>query len=248
MVVIAIFIWTMFAPTPFLAHLKMNLTNIARLPLRIISVSLNSIGDISKLFYIDSEKAALKRKVFFLERELAKLREVSMENSRLRGLLNLGSAVPKSSIVALVIGRDPNSWSSVVFIDKGKKNGITKDMAVLSSHGLAGRVRETGNTISKVMLINDVDSRVAGLLQRTREQGLLVGTPEGRCKLIYLSLDADVVKGDAVITSGTGSIYPKGMLIGEVIHVAKEKGRLYKYAIVKPYAEFSKLEEVLCIK
>jgi len=129
-----------------------------------------------------------------------------------------------------------------------KKDGIFKDMAVVSSQGLVGRVREVGKTFGKVMLINDVNSKVACLLQRTREQGLLVGTPEGRCKLIYLSLEDDIAKGDTVITSGTGSIYPKGMLIGEVVYVAKERGRLYKYAIVKPYAELSKIEEVLCIK
>ena len=246
--VIAIFIWTMFAPPPILVHLKMNLANIARSPLRTISLSLNSLTEISKLFYIDSEKLELKRKVFSLERKLIELREISMENKRLKDLLSLRSNAAKTSVAALVIGRDPNSWSSVVFIDKGKKDGIVKDMAVVCSQGLVGRVREVGSTFSKVMLINDVDSKVAGLLQRTREQGLLIGTPEDRCKLIYLSLEADVAKGDVILTSGTGSIYPKGMMIGEIIYVAKEKGRLYKYAIIKPYAELSKLEEVLCIK
>jgi len=248
MAVIAIFIWTMFAPPPFLVPLKMNLANIARFPFRIISLSLNSLNDISKLFYIDSEKLALKRRSFSLERKLIELREISLENKRLKDLLDLRSNAAKSSIAALVIGRDPNNWASVVFIDKGKRDGVVKDMAVVSNQGLVGRVREVGKNFSKVMLINDVDSKVAGLLQQTREQGLLVGTPEGRCKLIYLSLEADVKKGDTVLTSGAGSIYPKGMLVGEVVHVAKERGRLSKYAIVKPYAELSKLEEVLCIK
>lgn len=246
--VIAIFIWTMFAPPPFLIHLKMNLANVARFPLRIISLSLNSLNDISKMFYADSEKLELKRKVFSLERKMIELREVSQENKRLKSLLNLRTKSGKTAVAAMVIGRDPNNWASVVFIDKGKKDGVIKDMAVVSSQGLVGRVREIGQSFSKVMLINDVDSKVAGLLQRDREQGLLVGTPEGKCKLIYLSMEVDVAKGDIVLTSGTGSVYPKGMLVGEVIYVAKERGRLYKYAIVKPYAELSKLEEVLCIK
>ncbi len=245
----AIFIWTMFAsPPPFLVRLKTNLANVARFPLEIVSVSLNSLTDISRLFYFDKEKTGLKRKILILERDLVELREASLENKRLLGLLALKTATQRQSVAAIVIGRDPNNWASVVFIDKGKNNGIVKDMAVVSSQGLVGRVREVGKTLSKVLLINDVNSKVAGLIQRSREQGLLIGTPEGRCKLIYLSLEADVKPGDAVITSGSGSIYPKGMLIGEVVAIAKEKGRLYKYAIVKPYVELSKLEEVLCIK
>ena len=248
-VLLAIFIWTMFAsPSPFLVRLKTSLANIARFPLEIVSVSLNSLTDISKLFYFDKEKTDLKRKVELFKRECIELREAALENKRLLGLLALKSGIQRRSVAATIIGRDPNNWASVVFIDKGKNNGIVKDMAVVESHGLVGRVREVGKTLSKVLLINDVDSKVAGLTQRTREQGLLIGTPEGKCKLIYLSLEADVKLGDAVITSGSGSIYPKGMLIGEVVAVAKERGRLYKYAIVKPYAELSKLEEVLCIK
>lgn len=247
-VLIAIFIWTMFAPPPILTHLKMNLANIVRPSLRIISLSLNSLNDISKLFYTDSEKIELRRKVFAFERKLIESRETSLENIRLRSLLNLKANINKTSVAALVIGRDPNSWASVIFIDKGRRDGIVRDMAVVSSRGLVGRVREVGKNFSKVMLINDVDCKVAVLLQRTREQGLLIGTPERRCKLIYLSLEADIAKGDTVLTSGAGSIYPKGMLIGEIVYVAKERGRLYKYAIVKPYAELSKQEEVLCIK
>ena len=190
--VLAIFIWTMFAsPPPFLVRLKTSLTNIARFPLEIISVSLNSLTDISKLFYFDKERTALKRKISLLERDLIESREVSLENKRLKGLLALRSASQGQSVAATVIGRDPNNWASVVFIDKGRNNGIVKDMAAVSSQGLAGRVREVGKTLSKVLLINDIDSKVAGLIQRSREQGLLIGTPEGRCKLIYLSLEAN---------------------------------------------------------
>lgn len=247
-VLIAIFIWTMFAPPPILVRLKMNLANIARLPLKMASTSVNSIGKLSKFFYFNNEKSELKRKVFLLERKLIELREISLENERLKDLLSLKSETRRQSVAATVIGRDPNNWASVIFIDKGKNNGIVKDMVVVSSHGVVGRVRELGKSLSKVLLINDVDSKAAGLIQRSREQGLLVGTPEGKCKIIYLSMEADVDKGDTVITSGSASIYPKGMLIGEVVSVAKEKGALYKYAIVKPYAELSKLEEVICIK
>lgn len=238
----------MFAPPQNLQHFRMSLTNIARLPLKIISNSFNYINRISRLSYIDSEKLELKKKVRELEKKSMELEEVLLENERLRELLGFKQNVGKSSIPALVIGRDPNNWSSVVFIDKGENDGAVKDIVVISGQGLVGRVRESGKTMAKVMLINDIDSKIGAIVQKSREQGLLVGTPKGNCKLIYLSFDSNVNKGDKILTSGMGGIYPKGILIGQVVKVAKEKGRLYKYAIVEPSSELSKLEEVLCVK
>ena len=246
--IIAIFIWTIFAPPQNLQHFRMSLTNIAGPLLKIISRTFNYVNRISRLPYIDSEELGLKGKVRELEKELVELEEVRLENERLRHLLGFKQKLSESSIPALVIGRDPNNWSSVVFIDKGKNDDIVKNMVVISGQGRVGRVRESGKTMSKVMLINDIDSKVGAIVQRSREQGLLTGTPEGNCKLIYLSLDSDVHKGDNVLTSGMGGIYPKEILIGHVVELAKEKGRLYKYAIVEPSSELSKLEEVLCIK
>jgi rod shape-determining protein MreC len=66
--------------------------------------------------------------------------------------------------------------------------------------------------------------------------------------MIYISLDTDVAVGEKVITAGYGTIFPKGVLIGEVVSSGKEPGRLYRYAVVKTSQDFSKLEEVLCIR
>lgn len=247
-VLIAVFIWTMFTPPQILLDFKMSLVNVARLPLKIVTNSFNYINKLSRLSYVDSEKLELKQKIYELERKLAELQEVPLENNRLRGLLGFRDITGRSSIPALVIGRDPNNWNSVIIVDKGRDDGIVKDMIVTSSRGLVGRIREPARKVSKVMLINDTASKVGAFLQRSREQGLLVGTPGGKCMLIYISLDADIARGDKVLTSGMGSIYPKGIIIGEVVGIAKEKGRLYKYAIVKPSSELTKLEEVLCIK
>ena len=226
----------------------MSLANVARLPLKIASDSFNYITRISRLPYVDSEKLELKHRIRELEKKLVESEEAILENKRLRSLLGFKQKARKYSTPALIIGRDPNNWSSIIFIDKGKNDGIVQDMVVISGEGLVGRVREMGETMSKVMLVNDIDSKVGAIVQRNRDQGLLIGTSEGKCKLIYLSLDSDVKKGDKILTSGMGGIYPKGILIGQVTEVAKERGRLYKYAIIEPSGELSKLEEVLCIK
>lgn len=247
-VIIAIFIWAIFAPPSALQNFRMSLANIAKLPLKITSRSLNYIRKISRLPYADSEKTELRARISTLENKLTNLEEASLENKRLRDLLGFKQKGEKYSIPALIIGRDPNNWSSIILIDKGRQHGITKDMIVISGQGLVGRIREFGKTMSKVMLINDVDSKVGALVQRTRDQGLLIGTPQGNCRLIYLPVDSDVKEGDKILTSGMGGIYPKGILIGEVRKVTKEKGRLYKYAVVKTSTKLSKLEEVLCIR
>jgi rod shape-determining protein MreC len=120
-------------------------------------------------------------------------------------------------------------------------------MAVMSTRGIVGRIVETGKYSSKVLLITDPSLKVGVLIRRNRQGGILVGRPGNRCKIIYIALDSDARIGDKVITAGFGSVFPKGILIGEIEKVGKEEGRLYKYAIVRPSQDLSKLEEVLCI-
>ncbi len=243
-----LFIWIIFSPPKWLAGSKVSLFVILKNPLKSIDLASDALGNLSRIIPRPAPDLASEGKITIMRKELDELREAALENGRLTGLLKFGRTMTGRSIPARVIGRDPDDWSSVVFIDKGLSDGVKTDMIVLSSLGLAGRIREAGSGASKVMLINDADSRVGALIQRTREQGLLVGTVDGKCKLIYLSMDADVREGDVVMTSAMGGLYPKGLLIGRVFSVDKERGKLYKSAIVRPDSALSALEEVLCIK
>lgn len=246
--VAAVFIWIIFVPPPALKHIRANLTSIAVTPIEVIAKSFSYVTRIYDFFYTEPETTRLKEKVRRLEKELAERQEAMLENKRLRALLNFKQLQGKYSIPAMVIGRDPNNWSSVIYIDKGSNDGIALDMAVAAEYGLVGRVREVLSSTSKVMLINDVQSQVGAVVHRNREQGVMVGTASGGCRLIYLSADSDVMEGDKVLTSGMGGVYPKAILIGHVASVGKERGRLYKYAVIRPAADLDKLEEVLCIK
>jgi rod shape-determining protein MreC len=180
--------------------------------------------------------------------EIARLNEYRSENQRLKALLDFRRELPIQTIPAFVIGRDPSNWANSVIIDRGEDRGIQTNRAVLTARGLVGRVVEVGKSSGKVLLITDPNSKVGVIIQRNRQGGLLVGRPDGRCKMIYISPDADVCAGDEVITAGYGSIFPKGIMAGKVVDVGKEPGRLYKYAIVKPAQDLSRIEEVLCIK
>jgi rod shape-determining protein MreC len=179
---------------------------------------------------------------------VGELKSIASENERLRALLDFKKSLDYTTIPARVIGRDPSNWSNSLIIDKGLRNGINPNKAVIYVNGLVGRVVETGRSSSKILLITDPNSRVGVVIQKNRQGGILVGRPDGNCKMIYIALDSDVAAGDKVMTAGLGNIFPKDVPVGEVVTVGKEPGRLYKVAVVKPFEDLSKLEEVLCVR
>jgi len=195
-----------------------------------------------------TQNQRLQTKVKILEARLAQLQELSRENTRLRELVGFRKKISYKTIPAKVMGRDPSNWNNIVFIDKGASSGMNIDTGVTSAKGLVGRVIEAGEAASKVMLIEDPDSRIAARVQRTRASGLVAGTLSHRCRMIYISPDADVKIGDMVVTAGTSSTFPEGLLIGKITDIFEDKGGLYLSAIIKPAADLERLEEVLCIK
>jgi len=183
-----------------------------------------------------------------LARKLEEAKALSGENDRLKELLSFQKAAPYGTIPAQVIGRDPTNWSNSIIINKGSSAGIRANRAVVSVRGLVGRVLELGRRSAKILLITDPNSKVGVISEPSGQGGIIIGRPDGKCKMIYIALDAEVRAGDTVVTAGFGTIFPKGILVGEVTKVGRDPGRLYKYAIVRPAQEMSKLEEVLCIK
>jgi rod shape-determining protein MreC len=226
---------------------RINLTDTSTPLLRSFNSFLKLLEGIAPFAALREENRILHERMDLLTRMAEETQAVHDENSRLRNLLNFRKIIPYISIPAQIIGRDPSNWSNSAIIDKGSRHGISENMAVVSTRGLIGRVVEVGRYSSKVLLITDPNLKAGVLIRRNRQGGLLVGMSGSRCKIIYISLDSDAKAGDKVMTAGFGSVFPKGILIGEIEKVGKEKGRLYKYAIVKPSQDLSKLEEVLCI-
>lgn len=194
------------------------------------------------------ENKILRERLDLLNRRLEEAKAISAENDRLRAFIEFRKNVAYFTVPAQVIGRDPSNWSNSLIIDKGINSGVRQNRPVIATRGLVGRVLEVGKRSAKILLITDTSSRVGVVIQRNRQGGILAGYPDGRCKMIYISLDSDVAPGDKVITAGFGGIFPKDIMVGEVVKVGREPGRLYKYAVVKTTEDLSRLEEVLCIK
>lgn len=213
----------------------------------------DTIDTVPQLFYLKQENEELKQQVSELLQYKQYIIEYQRENQELRNLLGFRERNFQYDLEAAeVIAREPSNWFNVITIDKGERHGIRKDMAVVTDKGLVGYIMSTTAETSKVMLITDERSSVSAMIQRTRDNGIVKGTidpaPSGYLKMVYLPYDANLVKGDEVISSGLGGLIPKGIVIGEVEETNKESYELMQYAIIKPSVDFLKLERVFVIK
>lgn len=178
--------------------------------------------------------------------------EIAAENIRLRSMLDYKKTANQFDLVtAAVVGRDLGTWNHTIIINRGTADGIAKDMPVITPQGLVGNVVTVYSNAAKVQLVLDPRSAVGTLVQRPESR--VVAIVEGSSasplmpRMVNIARDADIIKSDKLITSGFGGIYPKGLLIGEVIDIVNEEGGLLKYASIKPAVDFDRLEEVFII-
>ena len=211
---------------------------------RFASGAFETVGSVAAL---RRENEELKKTADSLLSMLVRARELEKENERLRKLLLFGEREGFSFEPVELIGKDATSWFSTVTIDKRGNRGIEKDMCVVSDRGVVGRIVSVEPLTARVLLLSDSNSRVGAMIQRTRDRGIVQGNDRGGCLMKYLDPMADVERGDLVITSGDSLIFPKGLAIGVVTRVERERGDLLKWAEVEPSVKFSRLEEAFVI-
>ena len=196
------------------------------------------------------ENELLRTKIARLESDNASIAEYKNENERLLELLDIKSSVTELKLQgASVIGIESDNWYNVITIDKGSKAGVGVNDVVMTQHGLVGTVYEVGTTWSKVREITDVESSISAVCARTGDRGVIEGDYSlaslGQCRLNYLPKDANIVIGDRIEISDTGSVYPKGVYIGKVIEISDDEDGLTLSAIVESEVRFNALSEVL---
>ncbi|MEI5905674.1 rod shape-determining protein MreC [Bacillus spongiae] len=225
------------------------------------------------------------------------------ENEELRRILNIQENLREyDSVHATVVKRNPDQWEEIITIDKGSEHGIEKNMAIRTSQGLIGKVKDVNTFSSTVELLtsSSISNRVHALVQgapiETEEQegvdepgdvneqeeagesgdvseqenageredteasastgeniyGVVDGFDEEkqmtRLSLKNIPYDRELEKGQLVITSGLGGVFPKGLLIGEISEVIIGEHGLTKTAYIKPAADFYELEHVFVVK
>ena len=246
MISLAVFLVILLSFIPSLSKGIRNFSvNILSVPLKALSAA---GGYFESKLTLQEENRSLRKKIGDLSLRISELGELANENSRLRSLLNFKKGAALDTIPAEVIARNPSDWIGSFVIDKGALDGVRKGMAVCSAEGLIGRVAESGKDTSSVMLVTHPDFKAGGMIRSTRTSGIVEGAGKGMARILYLPVDADVAEGMVVITSGHSRIFPKGLIIGEIVSVEKSKTGLYKNATIKPSANLFDQEIVLCIR
>jgi len=178
----------------------------------------------------------------------AELEGRALEADRLAALLNFRttqSDVPM--LAASVIGASPDPASQVMYINRGSRDGVRRDMGVITPDGVVGKILAVYPDTSQVLLMSDKESGVGALLADTRTQGPIRGTGEPHVSLEYISNDDKASVGEAVLTSGQDRIFPKDLPVGTVVEVTPDRKSPFMKIRVKPAAHLDRLEEVLVL-
>ena len=150
-------------------------------------------------------------------------------------------------IVASVIGLDFTGWQKIISINKGKDDGVEKNMAAVAPDGVIGRVLKVYSNASQVLLVTDYSSSIDAVIQRSRVRGIVSGRGSDGLILRFVANDGDVIEGDTVVTSGLSGIFPKGQIVGKVEKVTGGGRDFFKDVKLNSFVDFLRLEEVLII-
>lgn len=202
---------------------------------------------------VKSENNNLIKENEELKDRLLEYSDLAEENERLRGILNFTEEHNNYDYVGCdIIGYPNNNILEGYIINKGENANIQKGMVVIAAQGLVGQVTSVGSNWSIVQSLVNENIVVAVMTDSTREStGYIKGYKDSQnrnlAKVYDLPIDSEVKEGDIIMTSGVGMLYPKEIKIGEVISVEEDKVKVMKSAIVKPYVDFNKLEELFII-
>jgi rod shape-determining protein MreC len=198
------------------------------------------------LRHLKVENDALKRDLASAQVAVQEQRALADRTRGLERLLDLREHLQLRTVAAEIIGAAATPDFRTLTIDRGTRDGVRADMSVIAPAGVVGRLVVPSLRSAKVQLLIDRNAAAGAIIERTRAQGVVVGSGDDKLRLDYVSEVFDVVAGDIVITSGIDGIYPKGFVIGRIESVERAGGS-YKRILIKPAVDFSALEEVLVV-
>jgi rod shape-determining protein MreC len=192
------------------------------------------------------ENEELKRENGALKLEITQLQSKASEADRLAALLKFrqtNAAVPM--VAARVIAGSADSGSQTIYLDRGERDGIRRDMGVITPDGVVGKVIESYKDTAQVLLLTDEHSGVGAMLVDSRLQGPVGGTGEPLLVMKYIPNDDNVNSGERVVTSGMDRIFPRDLPVGTIVEI--KSGNPFKQLRVKPAASLERLEEVFVL-
>lgn len=234
-------------PGSFAVYYLSSFTNISQQPSNEIYNIFNTIKNIENL---KNENIKVKEENTKLSIELSKLSEVERENETFKknlefteNLCSAGTCLKWAT--GKVTGRSPNNYEKYLIINLGEKQGVKKNQAVALAEGIIiGKVSETFEYESKVLLLTSPDSAVNSLTQNSRANGIVKGNFGTGVRLEMINQSEQLAEGDLIITSGLEEGIPKGLIIGKVSNIEESANKVFKEANVTLFADFNHIEEV----
>jgi rod shape-determining protein MreC len=192
------------------------------------------------------ENERLRHENDALKLQLSQLQSKAVEADRLAALLTFRQAHQSVSMVAArVIGTSADTASQTVYLDRGERDNIHRNMGVITPDGVVGKVIESYRDTSQVLLLTDKDSGVGAMLAQSRIQSPVGGVGEPLLAMKYVANDDTVNIGDRVVTSGMDRIFPRDLPVGTVSQI--KAGNPFKQIRLKPAANLERLEEVIVL-
>ena len=168
-------------------------------------------------------------------------RSLLAENKQLRDLLNFSDDPPVHWVAGRVIGNSSGPFIRSLLVNTGTQDGVARGHAAMSSEGLLGRVASIGEKSARILLINDLNSRIPVVIESNRARAVLAGDNSRRPRLTFLSTSAEVTVGSRIVTSGHGGVFPTGLPIGIISEIGSNGIR------IEPFASPDRLEFVKLI-
>ena|GEM_PF-123203 len=197
----------------------------------------------------DNERLKMQNEIY--SAEISRLTLVDKENERLSELLNTDRRYAEYPTVgARIIAKDVSNWYRTFTIDLGSSDGLAKNMVVLASGGLCGRISEVWYNSATVVALIDDSFSVSAESGRTGDTGIVRGDVslqlEGKCRMDFIDMSAEIVEGDEIVTSQISSIYPPGITIGTVLEI-KSNTNGTQSAIIQLTVDFANMSHVMVI-
>lgn len=213
-------------------------------------------GDISDIKKVYEQNKELKSRLSHfgeVSQQLIALQQRDKELQSTLHKLKNPDLSDYSVIQAHVIARSPDSWNEQVIINKGSQDGVKVNMAVITGEGMIGRINKVNPFSSTVQLMSDPNrtNLIAAVINGKQPVYGMIGGYDSKRKALLFKLipyDAKVKKGQTVVTSGLGGVFPAGRIIGKVMKVSPDPQGLTKIAYVKPSADLYNIYDVMVVK
>ncbi|MBM7691921.1 rod shape-determining protein MreC [Peribacillus deserti] len=238
-------------PEQFLKDTTGFVQNIFHQPVQFVAGFVENVNDLQHTY---QENKRLKTRLDEYVKLKTEVQELEKENVELRDILDKKESLRDfDPIQATIIARNPDMWHEKTIINRGKIHGVQKDMAVITSKGLIGKIKITTQFTSTVQLLSSMDpkNRISvGIYGKGTIYGFIEGFDQKERLLLMKKIpyDVKIKKGSEVVTSGLGGVFPRGLPVGKVEKVESDQYGLTQVAYVKPSAELYDLNHVIVVK